>query len=253
MFGRKSKLSKGDDTTRQLQAGGVYSLGHAPHPFIVENDTVDAVKTKKIYSFWSGVWYTTILSLLLFWLPPFGQMIAGYVGGRKAGTPRKGVLAAFIPMSLIFLLFFLRYMGQFVSSIDWFLGLPGAGAEYITNSLPVFGPLFGFMSSYVNTFVSSLWSQDFFIYPYVLTVIFGYVGGILSLQHQRELEAEGKSHPFSPVTIVTTGHPTPENQAPPEESAVPAESVEVPGVTPIAMAKPSKNWGMKKDKKKGKW
>jgi len=238
MLGRKDRLSRRDNTTRQLQASGVYSMGHGPHPYIVDDNTVEAVKEKKIYGFWAGVWYTTVLSILLFWLPPFGQMIAGYVGGRKGGTPRKGMIAAFAPMSLIFLLFLLRYMGNFVVEIDWLLALPGLGAEWMGVNLPVFGPVIEFISGYAHTFVSLMWFGDFFIYPYVLTVIFGYVGGILSLQHQRELELQGKDHPFVPFTFV---------------NPQPLAQVSDSGQTPIIMGKIPDGWNMKKDRKKGKW
>jgi len=243
MFVRKNKLA--DQATKQLQSSGVYSLGHGPHPFVVQNETVEAVRSKKIYSFWSGVWYTTILSLLLFWLPPFGQMIAGYVGGRKTGAPLKGALAALVPMSIIFILFFLRYMGNFVDEIDWFLGLPLASADYISSSLPVFGPVLDFMSNYINTFVTAIWSHEFFIFPYLLTVIFGYIGGVLSLQHRKEMEADGKDHPFIPISITHHGSPTPISEQ--EESP---QQTEEPAVT---KGNVFKSWKMKKGRKKEKW
>ncbi len=247
MFGR-NKLASQDGTTRRLQSGGVYSMGNAPHPFIVDDQTVEAVKEKKIYSFWSAVWYTSILSLLLFWFPPFGQMIAGYVGGRKAGVPWKGALAALAPMSIIFLLFILRAMGSHVSEIDWFLGFPGRGADFVSENLPVFGPALAFMSDYLHKFAEALWSAEFFVYPYVLTVVFGYVGGIMSLQHRREMEAEGKDHPFFPVTLPSIHMHMPKAV----DSAVqPAQSpVQQPEVV---MGKAPKGWKMKKDKNKGKW
>ena len=109
-------------------------------------------------------------------------MIAGYVGGRKAGTPRKGMFAALAPMSLIFLLFIMREMGGFVEQINWFLGMPSVAAGMVSENVPVLGPVFGFMFNYIDTFITAMWSYEFVIYPYVLTVIFGYVGGILSLQ-----------------------------------------------------------------------
>ncbi|MBA3044624.1 MAG: hypothetical protein KKH41_09460 [Candidatus Thermoplasmatota archaeon] len=249
MFGKKNAITGQDRTTKQLQKSGVYTLGHGPHPYVVGNETVEAVKTKKIYSFWSGVWYTTVLSLLLFWLPPFGQMIAGYVGGRKAGTPQKGALAAFAPMSLIFLLFIMRYMGTFVGEIDWFLNLPTEGANLATANIPVMGPVFGFMFNYIQTFISAMWSHEFFIYPYVLTVIFGYVGGILSLQHQREMEDGGRGHPFIPVAIIS---PQAISMQEPQPSADPGfqNAGNEPGVV---MGKIPDGWNLKKDKKKGKW
>jgi hypothetical protein len=254
MFGRKNKLAGQDKATKQLQSSGVYSLGHGPHPFIVQNETVEAVKTKKIYNFWSGVWYTTILSILLFWLPPFGQMIAGYVGGRKTGSPWKGALAALVPMSLIFLLFTLRYMGNFVGEIDWFLGLPVSSAVYVSTSLPVFGPVLGFMSSYIDTFITTLWSHEFVIYPYVLTIIFGYVGGILSLQRRREMEADGRDHPFIPISVVHHGGPIPfDEQAPEQKAAAQEEPQQRTDDPPVVKGKVPKGWKVKKDNKKGKW
>ena len=81
MFVRKNKLA--DQATKQLQSSGVYSLGHGPHPFVVQNETVEAVRSKKFTASGPVSGTSTILSLLLFWLPPFGQMIAGYVGGRR--------------------------------------------------------------------------------------------------------------------------------------------------------------------------
>jgi len=237
---RRRKLPR-DKTSKQLQSGGVYSIGHGPHPYIVENETVEAVKEKKIYSFWSGVWYTSVLSILLFWLPPFGQMIAGYVGGRKAGAPWRGLAAAFAPMSFIFILFMLKYMGNFVAEIDWFLSLPGQGAEWMGANLPVMGPAIEFFSHYTQTLVSATWSYEYLIYPYALTVIFGYVGGALSLQHQRELEAQGKDHPFVPLAVVN------------QPGTQPQPSAAGTGETPVVMGKIPDDWRMRKDKKKGKW
>jgi hypothetical protein len=40
------------------------------------------------------------LSLLLFWLPAVGPFIAGLVGGSKAGSVRRAILAVFLPAVL---------------------------------------------------------------------------------------------------------------------------------------------------------
>ncbi|HEU5049954.1 MAG TPA: hypothetical protein VFU00_06490 [Gemmatimonadales bacterium] len=44
------------------------------------------------------------LSLLLFWLPVFGPLVAGAVGGYKAGTVGRAILAVFLPAVLMGLL-----------------------------------------------------------------------------------------------------------------------------------------------------
>ena len=41
------------------------------------------------------------LSLLLFWLPVAGPLIAGFVGGRKAGSIGRAILAVFLPAVLL--------------------------------------------------------------------------------------------------------------------------------------------------------
>jgi hypothetical protein len=39
-----------------------------------------------------------VISLLLFWLPVAGPLIAGIVGGKKAGGVGAAILAVFLPM-----------------------------------------------------------------------------------------------------------------------------------------------------------
>jgi len=62
-----------------------------------------------------------VLSVLLFWLPVIGPLIAGFVGGRKSGGVGNAILAALLPGLLI------------------------GGLTFIFASL-LTGPLFGFMA-----------------------------------------------------------------------------------------------------------
>jgi hypothetical protein len=41
------------------------------------------------------------LSLLLFWMPVVGPLIAGLVGGRKAGSVGRALVAVFVPAILL--------------------------------------------------------------------------------------------------------------------------------------------------------
>lgn len=41
------------------------------------------------------------LSMVLFWLPVLGPFIAGLVGGRRAATVGKALMAAFVPAVLV--------------------------------------------------------------------------------------------------------------------------------------------------------
>lgn len=45
--------------------------------------------------------WMAVLSLLLFWLPLLGPLIAGFVGGRAAGSASRGLLAAVLPAAAL--------------------------------------------------------------------------------------------------------------------------------------------------------
>lgn len=48
-----------------------------------------------------GFVFMLVLSILLFWLPLLGPLVAGFVGGRKAGSVGNGILAALLPALVI--------------------------------------------------------------------------------------------------------------------------------------------------------
>lgn len=69
-----------------------------------------------------------ILSLLLFWLPFIGPLIAGIVGGKKAGDIPAAIAAVFLPVILLGGAFFMlgsALTGFFL--IGAIAGLMGAG------------------------------------------------------------------------------------------------------------------------------
>lgn len=217
VFGKKKKV-QGDEATQYLMKHGAYSPTPHPHPFVFSHEEV---KAKKIYNFWSGVKYTIILSILLFWIPPFGQMVAGYVGGRKAGTPVKGMLAAMVPVVTLFIIFGLSKLGLFTEQIDWLFQLPEMGASALTG-VPVIGPVAEFSVYYIRTFVQSVGFSGNWMSPYFLTVVFGHVGGIMSLLHQREMAVEHQQGIALAAGGTTTGGGAvavpvhPQTTAPPE-------------------------------------
>jgi hypothetical protein len=46
----------------------------------------------------SGMTWMFVISVLLFWLPVVGPLIAGIVGGKKAGDVGAAILAVFLPV-----------------------------------------------------------------------------------------------------------------------------------------------------------
>ena len=142
-----------------------------------------------VYSFWSASKYTLILSIVLWWLPLFGQMIAGYVGGRRAGGPWKGVAAAIIPVACLYIVLTGFDSGFFPSHVLGVAIAPAAVSASLSESIPFISPYIQFSSEYIGSFVAALaGASPYGINTYVVTVAFAYVGGILAEQSRREIE-----------------------------------------------------------------
>lgn len=77
------------------------------------------------------------LSLLLFWLPGVGPLIAGLVGGYKAGTVGRAILAVFLPAVLMGML----AAGAAVYLTDFMLWGVVAGIGTVALMLLQIGPL----------------------------------------------------------------------------------------------------------------
>src|SRR3972149_5724978 len=68
--------------SRRKDAHGVYRIE-------VDQEVGRFHRDGPAFSFWSSSRIILILSFLLWWIQPAGPMIAGYVGGRRAGSPWK--------------------------------------------------------------------------------------------------------------------------------------------------------------------
>lgn len=133
------------------------------------------------FSFWSAVKHILILSLLLWWLPTFGQMIAGYVGGRRAGTSWRAVWAAIIPLLVIFAINATVSQGVLTAEVDVFASLPYLIATAISKGLPFTSPYMIFAMDYLTTFVDSMKNSfSMGVNGYLVTVVFAYVGGSMA-------------------------------------------------------------------------
>lgn len=176
----QSKKGKPEAGTPQLKKVASYQEDH-------EGKKLRSART--VYSLWSSAKYVLILSLLLWWLPMFGQMIAGYVGGRKAGGPWRGVIASILPVLGIFAIISAFESGVLPDEVFGVGIRPSALLGGLATSIPFLGPYFEFTQEYVSQFVSALaGSSPYGINSYVLTVAFAYIGGIIAEQNRREIE-----------------------------------------------------------------
>jgi len=72
-----------------------------------------------------AIFWMFLISLLLFWAPVVGPLLAGFVGGKKAGGVGSAILAVFLP-SIIFgaILFF---AGSSLSGLPIIGAIAGTG------------------------------------------------------------------------------------------------------------------------------
>ena len=133
------------------------------------------------YGIVRGMTWTVILSALLFWLPVLGPATAGYVGGRKAGGPLRGIIAVAIPALV---------MAIVLAAIAEGIGLVPSGLLSGTDidlegaaDLPVRAvPILGSLQQSMGVWVSS--PPDIFF----IMAAFAIVGGALSSLRSREEE-----------------------------------------------------------------
>lgn len=179
---KKRNMIYDDPATNKLMNKGVYSL-HMP-------DGVEERKFFKLreHNILAGIWYVFILSCLLWWLPLFGQMIAGYIGGRKAGSPIKGLLVAVIPVFIILLLI----MGMDFGLLP-FLGTIASIPNIIMNGIRSFSPHAASYLSGIYNSLSSLVGLNG--NGFIIVVAFGLIGGMMAEMNRKEIiQATGNMH-----------------------------------------------------------
>lgn len=71
---------------------------------VMDIKTVTEEKKEKKGSITSAFLWMLLISIVLFWLPILGTIIAGFVGGRKAGSVGRAIIAALIPTIIMSLL-----------------------------------------------------------------------------------------------------------------------------------------------------
>ncbi len=143
----------------------------------------------KPYSIWAASKYILMISLMLYWLPLVGQMIGGFIGGRRAGSPLKAIIAAIIPVALLFGLSTALQTGFIPIKLQNATVLAYTLVEQALERLPIASPYISFATTYVGSFINELkTAASLKVGNYLITLAFAYVGGILSDQSRRELE-----------------------------------------------------------------
>ncbi|MCG7844287.1 MAG: hypothetical protein MIO90_02515 [Methanomassiliicoccales archaeon] len=207
-----------DEITNTLIDRGVYRLSE-----VYEDEEIKKFKDLKVpYSFWSAVKYCFVLTVLLWWLPVFGQMVAGFVSGRRAGKPWKGVLAALVPLSVIFLITVLVDNGVLptvIMGIDW---TPSALMRWMEDSIPLLAPYMVFVQMYLSSFIDTIQiATNTRVDLYIITAAFAYIGGILAEQSRLELNYVAQHGGNSMTVMVGSGDRRATEREEPEEERRP--------------------------------
>lgn len=146
------------------------------------------------FSFWSSSRVILILSFLLWWIQPAGPMIAGYVGGRRAGSPMKAVIAALLPVLAIYFANLSYAHNVAARQIDFVASLPMIVSDGLSSILPFLVPYKEFLVSYMTGFVQALTTTfGMGTNGYLMVVIFAYIGGLIAEQTRRELVSRSGS------------------------------------------------------------
>lgn len=166
----------------------VASYGN-PAVFQIKDTRKNRKLESKPYSILSASKYILFISLMLYWLPIIGQMISGFVGGRRAGSPAKAIIAALLPLLVLFSISQAISSGLIPVRIKDIGVLLFLAVKAALDKLPVASSYVNFATAYVGSFVNELnAAASFKAGDYLVTIAFAYIGGILSAQSRRELE-----------------------------------------------------------------
>ena len=85
----------------------------------------------------AGTLWMLVLSLLLCWLPFFGPLIAGFVGGKKSGGVGPAITAVFLPAVVLGIVFFILGTATGIP----LLGIVTGGTVFLLLAAAAVGPL----------------------------------------------------------------------------------------------------------------
>lgn len=151
------------------------TVGAAPGP--------NSKDQSNIYSMRSGIFLVIVLLFVLGWMPVIGHAIAGYVGGRRSGSPIKGLISGLIGVTIV------------ASTITFVMTLMSPYFSQSSNGLEVWAATITENSNFQQMFNTVLVSGKNFFTSIDLTMnhvtsitvaSFGIVGGIIADQTQKE-------------------------------------------------------------------
>lgn len=161
--------------------GHAQDFGEVAKSALVE---ASGVNSRSFYDPKSGLFFTVLLSLILWWIPYLGQMIPGFVGGRRAGSIKNSLVVSLLASLILIVstavisgLLSLLFADGNTGFINMFGGMSNgiiAGIYDFTMYLASFATIGG-GSLYVNTGA------------FAMLIAFGVIGGVMSDQARKEI------------------------------------------------------------------
>jgi len=193
MLFRKKHNEFGDPTTNTLLNKGVYNFDKGE--YIDDDRRIRFFERNMVV----GMWYVFILSLLLWWLPVFGQMIAGYLGGRKAGTSIRGIYVTLIPCFIIVVILALVDAGLIPSLVDM-AAIPTSFIGGVSSVSPQAGT---YISGIYNNLLTLMGLNGNGL---IIIMVFGLIGGMMADMNKKEVaQATGNSHFYDGFSSFLSG------------------------------------------------
>ncbi len=143
-------------------------------------DTADSMFDSR-----SGALLTFLLLFIVGWIPTFGQMIAGYVGGRRSGSPYRGFFATSI--ATVCVLVILTLIAFFLDSIN---GALITDSQVQLDRLREQSPILADFAAPAVDYLKAMFggaSLSVAYASYAITPVFGVIGGVVSNQMQKEI------------------------------------------------------------------
>ena len=196
-----------DEMTRLLLSQGVYSLKKSEDA--IDKRVLKLLKAseKRVYRFWVGVLYGIIIMVSLSWIPLFAPMIAGYIAGRRAGSPARGTMAA----AIIVVVFYIINSPSSLSSLP--VNIVSA-RDSIFSSISYHAkwliPALSFIKSYTTPTVTVLSGQlTYTPQTYTILLVFAYIGGTMAKQRREEIRLMAMSRILSHIPVYPVATPSP--------------------------------------------
>lgn len=135
----------------------------------------------KLYDMRSGTLLTFFLLFLSGWIPFVGQAVAGFIGGRKAGSPYRGLIATGTATIAVVL----------ILTVVWAI-VTGSNSELLTDPdgqiamIKKTSPIAAAALEYLQMMLGGdHFNLNYGVY--LITVVFGLIGGIVSDQIRKEI------------------------------------------------------------------